>query len=861
MKEVRIDRRSLVLAALAAMFVAPGLAEAQRQTADQVTCITSLHKSGAKVAGVAGKRLVACIGDAVDGDLDPGMTASTCVASDSDGKLASAQAKTISTEDARCGASPAFGASSAGPVNIAYADVFPIEGVFGADLDAAILDSGADPEGAYCQETVARTLVSVQKARFKVYQRCLRDGLRDGVLLDAIALATCYDSDPKGKIAKAVSKSQTQLAAACATTDVDLAAPGDCASSSLGSLAACLDRELACLACENLGDADGVEGLCDLYDDDLLNGTCSFPAAPMFSVARVWDEALLEAIRRDTPRPTVHARNLFHLSVAMWDTWVAYMGSGEPYLATETPTPVDVEAEANEAISHAAYRLLSHRFSASVAAYTAQANFDYWMLVLGYDPDDDGVVGDSPAAVGNRIADEVIAEGLVDGSNEAGSYVDNVTGYVPLNQPLIVDLRGATMSNPNNWQPLSLSVTIAQNGTPIPSNTQTFLGSHWGDVLPFALERATPDDVYDDPGPPPYLGGVGDADFKAAVLDIIRRSSYLDGTDATMIDVSPGARGNNPLGTNDGTGHVLNPVTGMPYASNMVRRADWARLTAEFWADGPNSETPPGHWNTLANEVSYSPGFSRQIGGAGPVLDQLEWDVKLYLALNGALHDAAVACWDAKYKYDYVRPISMVRYMAGRGQSSNPMTISYDPEGLPLEADLVEVITPATTGTGQKHAHLRSFEGDIAIRAWTGVPADRENDIGGVEWILGEDWVPYQLPTFVTPAFAAYTSGHSTFSRSAAEVLTSMTGSAFFPGGLKEDYHPIGSLSFEAGPVADVTLQWATYYDAADDAGNSRLWGGIHVQADDFGGRNMGYQIGLDAFGLAEQYWNGTVPP
>jgi hypothetical protein len=58
-----------------------------------------------------------------------------------------------------------------------------------------------------------------------------------------------------------------------------------------------------------------------------------------------------------------------------------------------------------------------------------------------------------------------------------------------------------------------------------------------------------------------------------------------------------------------------------------------------------------------------------------------------------------------------------------------------------------------------------------------------------------------------------------------------------------------------------VTLQWATYYDAADDAGNSRLWGGIHVQADDFGGRNMGYQIGLDAFGLAEQYWNGTVPP
>jgi len=42
------------------------------------------------------------------------------------------------------------------------------------------------------------------------------------------------------------------------------------------------------------------------------------------SVARVWDEALLDAIRRDVPAPTVHARNLFHTSAAMWDAWAAY---------------------------------------------------------------------------------------------------------------------------------------------------------------------------------------------------------------------------------------------------------------------------------------------------------------------------------------------------------------------------------------------------------------------------------------------------------------------------------------------------------------------------------------------------------
>ena len=56
--------------------------------------------------------------------------------------------------------------------------------------------------------------------------------------------------------------------------------------------------------------------------------------------------------------------------------------------------------------------------------------------------------------------------------------------------------------------------------------------------------------------------------------------------------------------------------------------------------------------------------------------------------------------------------------------------------------------------------------------------------------ILAKDWVPYQKPTFVTPAFAAFISGHSTFSRAAAEVLTSMTGCPYFPGGMGEFMDP-----------------------------------------------------------------------
>jgi hypothetical protein len=109
----------------------------------------------------------------------------------------------------------------------------------------------------------------------------------------------------------------------------------------------------------------------------------------------------------------------------------------------------------------------------------------------------------------------------------------------------------------------------------------------------------------------------------------------------------------------------------------------------------------------------------------------------------------------------------------------------------------------------------------------------------------------------VTPSFAGYFSGHSTFSRAAAEVLASFTGSEYFPNGLGQWTVPAGSLKFEAGPSQDVDLQWATYFDAADQAGLSRLYGGIHIAADDFTGRRVGAQCGLEAWALARQYFLG----
>ncbi|MCH7226975.1 FG-GAP-like repeat-containing protein [Haloferula sp. A504] len=568
--------------------------------------------------------------------------------------------------------------------------------------------------------------------------------------------------------------------------------------------------------------------------------------APVPSIARLWNEELLQSIRMDFPDPAVHARNLFHVSVAMWDAWAAYDPTAVGYIHREEQSPVDVEAARHEAISYAAYRVLHHRYSKSVNASTSLVLFDARMAALGYPTATTTLTGDSPAAVGNRVAAAVLAWGESDGSREDTFYDD--PSYEPVNAPMRIELSGTTLADPNRWQPLRFTRAFTQNGLTT-STTQVFVGSHWGWVRPFALANESP--IHLDPGLPPQLGGQGDTAYKQGNLDVIRFSSWLDPDDGVMIDISPKSKGLNSLGANDGTGHgtAPNPVTGEPYQEQWVKRADYGRVIAEFWADGPESETPPGHWNKLANQVADHPLADKRFRGQGPVLDELEWDVKLYFALNAALHDSAVAAWGCKRYYDYIRPISAIRHMSGSGI-------------LPEVAGLVEKITAESSAPGERHAALVAGDasiGDTAIYAWGGEPADPVTEYSGSEWILGVDWLPYQRDTFVTPAFAGYVSGHSTFSRAAAEVLAYFTGTPYFPGGLGSYTKKAGSLEFEYGPSTDVTLEWATYYDAADEAGISRLYGGIHVPADDGPGRIMGSTAGIRAMRLAEKYYDGTI--
>ena len=508
------------------------------------------------------------------------------------------------------------------------------------------------------------------------------------------------------------------------------------------------------------------------------------------SVARWWNEFLLEAIRKDFPDPTVHSRNLYHLSAAMWDAFWAYEEDGwsrsQPLFHQEWVDPSEWGASRMasqaQALSYAAYRVAMQRYQNSPGKERSLFGFRWLMEQFGYDPDDETVEGQSPLAVGNRIGFSVVSQALEDGSNEANAYADT-SGYEPSNSPLVFDLPGTTLLDPNHWQPLAFDFLITQNGIPIGKAVQEFLGVNWREVDTFALSKPTPNTIGFDTGSPPYMDTESKQDYIDAAVEVIRFSSMLDPVDGVMIDISPGARLNNSLGLNDGEGRSVNPVTGLPYEPNLVKRADYGRVLAEFWADGPASETPPGHWNSLHNEVSDHPDFERRYGGSGEELSRLEWDVRAYLVLNGAMHDAAVAAWTIKRQYDFIRPISIIRYLGGLGQSSDPDGPSYYEQGLPLVDGLIEVVTEESSAPGERHAHLANKLGQIALYCWTGEPEDAENEIGGVDWILAENWMPYQRSTFVTPAFAAYVSGHSTFSRAAAEVMTLLTGSPFFPRG------------------------------------------------------------------------------
>ncbi len=364
-------------------------------------------------------------------------------------------------------------------------------------------------------------------------------------------------------------------------------------------------------------------------------------------MARVWDETLLQLIREVIPAPTVHARNLFHTSAAMWDAWAAYDPDADGYFVTEKQTADDVTAAREAAISYAAYRLLLWRYATVSDLESAPGELEAVMASLCYRTDYESTDGDDPAALGNRIAEAVIAYGSTDGALEDDRYVDS--SYRPANDPMVVADPGTVMSDPNAWQPLSLGDRSRRTACRSRARSRRSSAPQWGFVTPFAL-TPSPTGTPIDPGPPPRLGDPAtDDEFKQAAA----RRPPVQLTNSTR-----------PTAWRSTRAGIARQQHARDERRDRARREPGHRRAVRR-RDGAAGRLPPGDRRVLGRraEVGDASGpleSDRQqrrrtppasSGGSRdrvPIVDPLEWDVKTYLALNGASHDAAIAAWGLK---------------------------------------------------------------------------------------------------------------------------------------------------------------------------------------------------------------------
>jgi hypothetical protein len=453
-----------------------------------------------------------------------------------------------------------------------------------------------------------------------------------------------------------------------------------------------------------------------------------------------WNDAALQAIRDLHPGPPMAARMMAITNTCMYDAWSAYSQNAVGTQLGGTlrrPRNERTLANKNKAISYAAYRALVDLFPADTASV-----FTPLMTALGYDSADNSTNIRTPAGIGNVTCAAVLNFSHHDGSNQLGdlhpgAYSD-YTGYTPLNLPSTVPVKIATISDPNHWQPLTYDDGLL---APLPHViTQTFVGAQWFKVVPFALKSADQfEEVEEQFGPALY----GSPEYLTQSQELIDISANL---------------------------------------------TDRQKLIAEYWANGPRSELPPGHWCLFAKFVSERDHHN------------VNQDAKMFFAMTNAIFDASIAAWAPKRTFDSVRPVTSIPFL---------------------------------------------FSGK-PIRAW--VP------FMGAQTIDGSQWLAYQKSTFPTPPFPEFISGHSTFSAAGAEVLRLYTESGEF--GDSVTFAP-GSSVTEPGlvPTQPVTLHWDTFLDAANEAGISRRYGGIHFKAGDLSGRAVGKLVGAQAWAKALTYF------
>ncbi|MEL6317891.1 MAG: vanadium-dependent haloperoxidase, partial [Pseudomonadota bacterium] len=429
--------------------------------------------------------------------------------------------------------------------------------------------------------------------------------------------------------------------------------------------------------------------------------------------------------------------------------------------------------------------------------------------------------------------------------------------------------------NIENWTPEFNVVDDPSSGV------QGFLTPHWGNVESFALgvvRDAGGEIVADADGDsitdyalPPAPQGFFAAGFEASTLDLDAKTITLAGGGVTLTDGASSVTFLNgdvidlfalTIGQRaDLRGKVVNDDF-IGQAEQVVAYSgtltDTGKLVAEFYEDGGGTAFPPGTWMAYGQFVSARDEHDTDA------------DAKLFLALGNAVMDAGIATWEAKIEYDYARPIRAIRDLGDLGLLGDPL----DENGNVIETD----------ANGDPVYFIEAFAGFDSA-------ADPANGLG-TQLIPASEFVTFQRPGDSSPPFAEYTSGHSAFSRAGAEVLRAFTGSDEF--GATVIFEP-GSSQFEIGvPSEPVTIELATFVEsdgfngsqdlapdalvalleagtadsdawnalgisAADQAGLSRLFGGIHFQEGDINGRDLGAEVGQQAFELAQRFIDGTA--
>ena len=437
-----------------------------------------------------------------------------------------------------------------------------------------------------------------------------------------------------------------------------------------------------------------------------LSVALAAPAAA--SIVTDWNQTALAEVRLARFGPPIVARALAVAHTCMYEAWTAYDARAVSSLASAVATnlrrPATEYTDANKskAISFAAYRCLVNLFPAGAA------RLELAMRARGYDPLDTSTNLSTPQGIGNLAASAVIDSRRNDGANQygdlhAGAYAD-YTGYAARNlpmafcTPLTPGPCPPNIADPFHWQPL-----IGDTGV-----VQRFVAPHWERVTPFALSAATQFDNRPELVPlPDYLQSP--ARYLADVEQLIANSGAL----------------------------------------NLARK-----LIVEYWADGPASELPPGHWGLFAQYVSQRDNHS------------IDKDVKMFFAMHNASFDAGIVAWHLKRKYDGVRPITAVRYLKqgqpifAWGGPGQPSRLVAGEKWMPYNPG--SNLTPAFPGYISGHATF-SAASAVVLRAFTG------SDNFGFSTVLpaGFGRVEPAIPPLPTAL------SYATFSDAAAEAALS----------------------------------------------------------------------------------------